>query len=134
MKHSVLTLSNRGTATGNAPLASSAAHPGLRRGKSILAREPSDYANESGLNIFKRGATLRRKHSTATQGGGGGGGGRGGHGPSATGAGSVRPGDKEEKLGCLGNFAPGPKDAWMVYCYILTVCIPGFVLRGVFGG
>lgn len=39
----------------------------------------------------------------------------------------------DEKLGCLGNFAPGPKDAWMVYCYLLTICIPGFVLRGVFG-
>jgi chitin synthase len=34
--------------------------PGIRRGKSILAREEG-MANESGLNFLKRGATLVRK-------------------------------------------------------------------------
>lgn len=111
--------------TGNAP-------PGLRRGKSLLAREPTD-SQESGLNIFKRGATLRRKSSqNVTSGSGANGRGP----PNGANTGSGRgPKDyaKQEKLGCLGDFAPGPKDAWMVYCYLLTVCVPGFVLRGVFG-
>ena len=110
--------------TGNAP-------PGLRRGRSLLAREPTD-SQESGLNIFKRGATLRRKSSQNVTG-------RAAAGPpngATTGSGAGRSATnytKQEKLGCLGDFAPGPKDAWMVYCYLLTVCVPGFVLRGVFG-
>jgi chitin synthase len=71
---------------------------------------------------------LRRKQSTAS------GVERGRVGPNAVGSGSVRHNHNgEEKLGCLGNFAPGPKDAWMVYCYLLTICIPGFVLSSVFG-
>lgn len=106
--------------TGNAP-------PGLRRGKSLLAREPTD-SQESGLNIFKRSATLRRKSSTNTSAN------QRIHGPSGAATGkSATNYQKQEKLGCLGDFAPGPKDAWMVYCYLLTVCVPGFVLRGVFG-
>lgn len=97
--------------TGNAP-------PGLRRGKSLLAREPTE-AQESGLNIFRRGATLRRKASQINR--------------NEASAASGRPaGGKQEKHGCLGDFAPGPKNAWMVYCYLLTICVPGFVLRGVF--
>ena len=112
--------------TGNAP-------PGLRRGKSLLAREPTD-SQESGLNIFKRGATLRRKSSGNVPTNG-----RPNGPPNGANTGSGRGlstgsnyHQKQEKLGCLGDFAPGPKDAWMVYCYLLTVCVPGFVLRGVF--
>jgi chitin synthase len=93
----------------------------LRRGKSLLARESDDADQQSGLNIFKRGATIRRKASRATP-----------RAPNATQsnrAGSVH----DENIGCLGNFAPGPKDAWMVYCYLLTWWVPAVVLRGVFG-
>ncbi|OCF32337.1 chitin synthase [Kwoniella heveanensis BCC8398] len=98
----------------------------LRRGKSLLARETDDVDHQSGLNIFKRGATIRRRASQATPR------------QPPTGAQSNRAGagtnkESEEKLGCLGNFAPGPKDAWMVYCYLLTFLVPGFVLRNVFG-
>jgi chitin synthase len=114
--------------TGNAP-------PGLRRGKSLLAREPMDAGQESGLNIFKRSATLRRKSSTnvptANNAGQ-----RVHGGPNGATAGTSRSATnytKQEKIGCLGDFAPGPKDAWMVYCFLLTCCVPGFVLRGVFG-
>ncbi|WVF67038.1 hypothetical protein IAT40_001781 [Kwoniella sp. CBS 6097] len=98
----------------------------LRRGKSLLARETDEVDHQSGLNIFKRGATIRRRASQATPR------------QPPTGAQSNRAGagtnkESEEKLGCLGNFAPGPKDAWMVYCYLLTFLVPGFVLRNVFG-
>ncbi|WVW79845.1 hypothetical protein I302_101815 [Kwoniella bestiolae CBS 10118] len=82
--------------------------------------------HQSGLNIFKRGATIRRRASQATP--------RqppSGAQSNRVGAGAAR--ESEEKLGCLGNFAPGPKDAWMVYCYLLTFLVPGFVLRNVFG-
>lgn len=54
--------------------------------------------------------------------------------PSATQSNRVGGGPKEdEDCCCLGNFAPGPKDCWMVYCYLLTICIPGFVIAKVFG-
>lgn len=98
--------------TGNAP-------PGLRRGKSLLGREPTE-AQESGLTIFKRGTTLRRKGRNKKN--------------ESAGDTTGRPAAaaKQEKHGCLGDFAPGPKNAWMVYCYLLTICVPGFVLRGVF--
>ncbi|EEB98716.1 hypothetical protein MPER_01727, partial [Moniliophthora perniciosa FA553] len=29
---------------------------------------------------------------------------------------------------CLGDFAPGPKGPWMVYCYLLTFWIPPFLM------
>ncbi|KDQ15672.1 glycosyltransferase family 2 protein [Botryobasidium botryosum FD-172 SS1] len=80
--------------TGNAP-------GGLRRGKSLLARE-QDVA-ESGLSLFKRGATLRRKRQ-----------------PSP-----VTPSGEK---GCFKNIAPGPKDAWMVYSWLITCWIPPFLL------
>lgn len=106
--------------------------PQLRRGKSILARgEPSDDpSSESGLSLFKRGNTLRRKNAppgglgrTRSQrrqagereGSGGGG------------------GEEEGKKGFWSRIAPGPVDGWMIYCWILTCLVPGFVLRGVFG-
>lgn len=89
-------------ATGNYP-------QGLRRGKSILARE-EDVA-ESGLALFKRGNTLRRKQtSSSTQ--------------------APIPDSSEPKnRSCLGNYAPGPKGPWMLYCYLLTVLVPPFMLR-----
>ncbi|WWC59904.1 uncharacterized protein I303_102466 [Kwoniella dejecticola CBS 10117] len=99
----------------------------LRRGKSLLARDTDEIDHQSGLNLFKRGATIRRRASQATPR------------QPPSGAQSNRAGagtanrESEEKLGCLGNFAPGPKDAWMVYCYLLTFLVPGFVLRNVFG-
>ncbi|KIK71495.1 glycosyltransferase family 2 protein [Collybiopsis luxurians FD-317 M1] len=88
--------------TGNFP-------QGLRRGKSILARE-EDVA-ESGLALFKRGNTLRRrKTQSSTQ---------------------VPMLDSSEPKhrSCLGDFAPGPKGPWMMYCYLLTVMVPPFMLR-----
>ncbi|WWC87585.1 uncharacterized protein L201_002475 [Kwoniella dendrophila CBS 6074] len=90
------------------------------------SRDTDETDHQSGLNIFKRGATIRRRASQATP--------RQpptGAQSNRAGAGSTR--DSEEKFGCLGNFAPGPKDAWMVYCYLLTFLVPGFVLRNVFG-
>ncbi|KAJ3853954.1 glycosyltransferase family 2 protein [Lentinula lateritia] len=88
--------------TGNYP-------QGLRRGKYILARE-EDVA-ESGLALFKRGNTLRRKQtSSSTQ--------------------VPIPDSSDSKnRSCLGNYAPGPKGPWMLYCYFLTVLVPPFMLR-----
>lgn len=110
--------------TGNAPRMQ-AAHPGLRRGKSVLAREPTDSAQESGLNFLKRGATLRRKSSTKSA--------QAGYGSGSSRSATKSYSKQDEKVGCLGNFAPGPKNAWMVYCYLLTICIPGFVLSAIAG-
>lgn len=117
------------SATGNAPVGTGA--PQLRRGKSLLAREPTETSAESGLNIFKRGATLRRKNTKSASNPGP---------PNAATTGTGRPAHSRNDMdrawgpwACLGNFAPGPKDGWMVYCYLLTICFPGFVLGGVFG-
>ncbi|WVR04114.1 hypothetical protein IAU60_001113 [Kwoniella sp. DSM 27419] len=114
------------SSTGNQPY-----QPGrganLRRGKSLLARETDEADQQSGLNIFRRGATIRRRASQATP--------RqappSGAQSNRAGAGSTR--DDVGCCGCLGNFAPGPKDSWMVYCFLLTCLVPGFVLRNVFG-
>ncbi|KAF5346147.1 hypothetical protein D9758_009944 [Tetrapyrgos nigripes] len=82
--------------------------PGLRRGKSLLGRE--EDVQESGLALFKRGATLRRRKSVS----------------SAT----VPMMEPEKKnRSCLGDFAPGPKGPWMVYCYLLTFFVPTFLMR-----
>lgn len=94
--------------TGNMP------QTGLRRGKSLLARE--EDVQEMRPNMFARGATLRRKrhapsvNATAT---------------NAAGPGGTTP----RKTGLFKNIAPGPVDAWMVYCWFLTICIPPFLLR-----
>lgn len=61
--------------------------------------------HESGLALFKRG-TLRRKKSTAST-------------PTL---------ETGKSRGCLDNIGPGPKDAWYIYCWILTWWIPGLVL------
>ncbi|SJL02973.1 related to Chitin synthase 5 [Armillaria ostoyae] len=90
--------------TGNYPQAN------LRRGKSILGRD--EDVHESGLSLFKRGTTLRRKRQVTS--------------PSQS---PMLPQEKK-KSGCLGDFAPGPKGPWMVYCYLLTCYIPTPLMRG----
>lgn len=89
-------------ATGSAPQRAP-----LRRGKSLLGRD-QDIA-ESGLALFKRSATLRRRQSKAT-------------------LQSDVDGDRHNDRSCLPDI-PGPKDPWMIYCYVLTICIPGFLLK-----
>ena len=72
----------------------------------MLARE--EDVPESGLSLFKRGATLRRNKSRQTL--------------------SSDPGGApEKKRGCLPD-VPGPHDGWMTYCYCITICVPGFLL------
>lgn len=88
----------------------------------MLGRESDQADPQSGLNIFRR-ATLRRRASQTPR-----------QAPNATRTNRVAgSGAEKDRVGCLGDFAPGPKDAWMVYCFILTCWIPGFILRGVFG-
>lgn len=97
------------SATGNLP------QTGLRRGKSLLARD--EDVQETRLHMFARGATLRRKkHAPAV---------------NATASGAAGPGGDQPpaKKGLFKNIAPGPVDAWMIYCWFLTVCIPPFLLR-----
>ncbi|KAJ7467425.1 glycosyltransferase family 2 protein [Mycena galericulata] len=81
----------------------------LRRGRSLLARE--EDVHESGLALFKRGATLRRKRSSA-----------------ATPLNPSTPVAKK-RTSCLGDYAPGPKGPWMLYCYLLTACVPPIFMR-----
>lgn len=68
--------------------------------------------------MFRR-ATLRRRQSTNRA-------------PDGTQTNRVDTGN-DESYGCLGDFAPGPKNAWMVYCYFLTICIPNWMLKSVGG-
>lgn len=95
--------------TGNMP------QTGLRRGKSLLARD--EDVQETRINMFARGATLRRKR----------------HAPSvsATATNAAGPGGASTppKTGLFKNIAPGPVDVWMIYCWFLTICIPPFLLR-----
>jgi chitin synthase len=95
-------LSPSSPATGNLPT-----QPQLRRGKSLLARD-QDVA-ESGLSIFKRSATLRRNRAS-----------------SATAVPQLQ--REKPKRDFWDHIGPGPKDAWMIYCWILTCCIPPFLL------
>lgn len=81
----------------------------LRRGKSLLARE--EDVQESGLALFKRGATLRRKRPASTQS-----------------AAPLTVPDRQSRK-CLDSIGPGPKDAWFIYCYIITCWIPHFMFR-----
>ncbi|KZT51785.1 glycosyltransferase family 2 protein [Calocera cornea HHB12733] len=86
--------------------------PGLRRGKSLLARE--EDVQESGLALFKRNATtLRRKRQPQT---------------SRVAAASPIQQEKSTKPGFWDGIAPGPKDGWMIYCWILTCFVPGPLL------
>jgi len=101
-KPPVLCLSPSSLATGNLPT-----QPQLRRGKSLLARD-QDVA-ESGLSIFKRGGTLRINRASS--------------------ANAVPQQQREKpKSGFWDHIGPGPKDAWMIYCWMLTCCIPPFLL------
>ncbi|KDQ62928.1 glycosyltransferase family 2 protein [Jaapia argillacea MUCL 33604] len=77
--------------------------PELRRGKSLLGRE--EDVHESGLALFKR-STLRRRKSAPV----------------------APPPQPTKKKGCFDNIGPGPKDGWFIYCYLLTCCIPPFLL------
>ncbi|KAF8527564.1 glycosyltransferase family 2 protein [Hysterangium stoloniferum] len=86
--------------TGNYPQSS-----GLRRGKSLLARE--EDMPESGLSIFKRSTTLRRPRSQS-------------------GAATSEP---KQKRGCFDNIAPGPKDWFMIYSWLITCWVPSFLLK-----
>ena len=87
------------SATGN--------HP-LRRGQSLLARE--EDVHESGLALFKRGHTLRRKRQPSAP---------------ATPTSSLR--DVKKKRGCWTG--PGPSGPWMIYCLIITILVPSFLLN-----
>ncbi|KAJ3546178.1 hypothetical protein NM688_g5541 [Phlebia brevispora] len=91
------------SATGNQPQ-----RAGLRRGKSLLAREEDQH--ESGLAIFKRGATLRRKQTSSSM-------------PE------LKPAKPKGCRGCLDNIGPGPKDGWFIYCFFLTCFVPPILLR-----
>lgn len=77
---------------------------GVRRGKSILGRE-EDRQLETAINVLKRGVSIRR------------------HQPDSGAK------DKTEVPRDLGEFkpsslAPGPVDAWMIYAFTITCCIP----------
>jgi hypothetical protein len=98
------------SATGNMPGGAN-----LRRGRSLLARD--EDVQESGLSLFKRGTTLRRKRP-ATQAG-----------PTPSGRTILTADENDKGWKCFKNIAPGPKDAWMIYCYILTACVPPVLLR-----
>ncbi|MCO5565642.1 hypothetical protein L7F22_019316 [Adiantum nelumboides] len=79
---------------------------GLRRGKSILGRDEDQI--ESGINILKRGVSLRRRASQK---------------------------DRKEVPRELDDapraskIAPGPVGPWMIYCYCLTICFPSPCLK-----
>ncbi|KAF7359215.1 Glycosyltransferase family 2 protein [Mycena sanguinolenta] len=80
----------------------------LRRGRSLLARE--EDVHESGLSLFTRGATLRRKRSSA--------------------AAPLNPTPQpKRKESCLGDYVVGPKGPWMLYCYLLTCLVPTPLMR-----
>ncbi|GJE89689.1 glycosyltransferase family 2 protein [Phanerochaete sordida] len=88
------------SSTGNQP------QDGLRRGKSLLGREEDQH--ESGLALFKRGQTLRRKKAAA----------------------AAQPEPHSQSGGrCCNNIGPGPKDAWFIYCYVITCWVPPPLLR-----
>ncbi|KAJ3504799.1 hypothetical protein NLJ89_g7748 [Agrocybe chaxingu] len=81
-------------------------YPQLRRGRSLLARD--EDVHESGLALFKRGHTLRRKRQ-----------------PSVSAAST--PPEVKKNRGCWNG--PGPSGPWMIYCLFLTIWVPSFVLR-----
>ncbi|KAJ1029203.1 hypothetical protein NDA18_002830 [Ustilago nuda] len=81
--------------------------PPLRRGKSILGRDEDQI--ETGINVLKRGVSLRRKQSKSGR------------------VTKEVPRDLGESK--TSSIAPGPVGGWMIYCYILTICCPGPFLR-----
>ncbi|KAF9535696.1 glycosyltransferase family 2 protein [Crepidotus variabilis] len=88
--------------TGNAP--------NLRRGQSLLGRE--EDVHESGLQLFKRGATLRRKRAQTQQ---------------QSAVLPPTPDTKKKNRGCWKG--PGPSGPWMIYCLVLTCWVPPFLMR-----
>ncbi|WOO78852.1 Chitin synthase 3 [Vanrija pseudolonga] len=105
--------------TGNRPYApNQSGGANLRRGRSVLGREGDVDTNESGLNLFKRGATIRRKASRAA--------------PRPQTAAQPKPAEAKPR-GCCSGIAPGPIDGWMIYCFVITCWIPNFIISKVFG-
>ena len=98
------------TGPSNVPPGGLGRAPPLRRGKSILGRDEDQI--ETGINVLKRGVSLRRKQSKSGK------------------ASKEVPRDLGESK--TSRIAPGPVGGWMIYCYILTICCPGPFLR-VFG-
>ncbi|KDN41285.1 hypothetical protein RSAG8_07554, partial [Rhizoctonia solani AG-8 WAC10335] len=90
------------SATGNAPT-------NIRRGRSLLGRD--EEAGEGGM--FRRhGQTLKRRQVNAQ---------------------GSPPANKDElpeepKGRWIDSIGPGPKDAWFLYCYMITCCVPKFLL------
>lgn len=82
---------------------------GLRRGKSILGRDEDQV--ESGINVLKRGVSLRRRASQQHR--------------------KEVPRELDDQVR-QSKIAPGPVGPWMIYCYCLTICCPGPCLS-VFG-
>ncbi|KAH6911179.1 chitin synthase [Coprinopsis sp. MPI-PUGE-AT-0042] len=79
----------------------------LRRGRSLLAREEGDVS-ESGLNIFRRAQTMRRRRVAPA--------------PAP-----VPTPEVKKQRGCWKG--PGPGGPWMTFCLIITFWMPGFLLR-----
>lgn len=78
----------------------------LRRGKSILAREEG-MANESGLSMFKRAATLRRPNMQRDNS-----------------EASLQPHEKSR-----GPPKKQPLGPWMIFCLAITMCCPSPMLK-----
>lgn len=97
-----------------------ARNPALRRGKSILGRDEENV--ESGIHFLKRGKSMRSSGPTmdaakyAKKNNGG---------PAA----GEPPPEKPIRQGCFDNIAPGPVGPWMIYCYLLTICVPSGCLK-----
>ncbi|KAE9388610.1 glycosyltransferase family 2 protein [Gymnopus androsaceus JB14] len=61
------------------------------------------HPSKSGLALFKRGNTLLRKKTQSSS------------------QVPMLESSEPKHRSCLGDFAPGPKGPWMVYCYLLTI-------------
>lgn len=84
----------------------------LRRGKSILAREEGE-AHETGLSMFKRGATLRRPNN-----------------PRAGSSTMAMPGGAYDKgRAAKAKAKREPLGPWMIFCLALTICCPSPLLK-----
>lgn len=86
-----------------------ARNPQLRRGKSILGREEDKV--ESGIHFLRRGVSMRR---TA---------------PGNPDLAKTPHEGAAKEDGYFDNIAPGPVGPWMIYCWLLTICIPGACLK-----
>ncbi|KAF7350004.1 Glycosyltransferase family 2 protein [Mycena venus] len=86
----------------------------LRRSHSLLARED---IHESGLALFKHGATLCRKRSSAAIP------------PNPSFPTSSTAPKVKSKDGCLGHYVVSPKGPWILYCYLITFLVPLALMR-----